>query len=385
MFKSEGAAGGPMWRCAAPWQAAVLLLLAMLGGGCASVSSTQAGAVGIERKQYFEDGVREAMVEAAATRYDGMLRAALRHGALNADAPATQRVVAIANRLIPQVTHFRPEARDWAWEVNVLSLDEVNASCMAGGKISVYTGLLQALQPTDDELAAVIGHEIAHALRDHSAETYSTRRRNTGVASGLGAVLSVGIAVATGVNVSRSVGAVSRAGAEAFANLPNSREQEAESDRIGLELMARAGYDPAAASSLWRKFAALSGRGGDAGGTAGGAKAAAEDGSPAAGSFWSTHPSDAERLADLGAHEPRVRPLYLAARAGASRDSPPAAAVDAPAPAVPAATPATVADTGALRAAPPAARPTPAARKRGDKFRKDVVVKPAVAGREGAR
>ncbi len=363
------------------------LLAASLVGGCATVSSTQSGAVGVERKQYFEEGVREAMVEAAARRYDGMLRAARRHGALNADARASQRVVAIANRLIPQVTHFRPEARDWAWEVNLLSLDEVNATCMAGGKISVYTGLLEALQPSDDELAAVIGHEIAHALRDHGAETYSTRRRNTGVARGLGAVLSVGIAVATGVNVSGSVGAVSQAGAEAFANLPNSREQEAESDRIGLELMARAGYDPAAASSLWRKFAALSSRGGDPGAAAGSTKAAAEDGAPAQSSFWSTHPSDAERLADLGAHEPRVRPLYLAALAGAQREGPPASVTAATATAATAVAPSPMADTEAQRRVAPVTRPTVAARKRSDKPRTAAAVKPAVAagGREVAR
>ncbi|MCB1956119.1 MAG: M48 family metallopeptidase [Rhodocyclaceae bacterium] len=279
-----------------------LVTTALLASACATVQTTDSGAIGLERKQYFAEGAREAVRDAAEAYYDEHLEAALAEGALNADPAQVDRVVAIANRLIPHVAGFRPDALDWAWEVNVVSVDEVNATCMAGGKIFVYTGLLDTWQPTDDELAAVIGHEIAHALRDHSAEKYSTRNRNSAIASGLGAILSVGLAVTTGVNLSNTIDGVSQISAEAFANLPNSRELELESDRIGLELMARAGYDPQAAVSLWTKVAEQ-------------ARAAGKEGD---GRFWSTHPSDASRVEDLSRAQPLVRPLYEQARAAAA-------------------------------------------------------------------
>lgn len=285
-------------------RALALALTTTLLAACANVKTTDAGAIGLDRAQYFEEGAREMMVTSAAKSYDKLLQAALRHGALNADAEATQRIVRIANRLIPHVQHFRPDAQSWSWEVNLISIDEPNATCRAGGKIVVYTGLLDQWQPTDDELAAVIGHEIGHALRDHTAEKYSTRKRNGAVASGLSSLLSIGVAAVTGVNLSRTIGQAGQAGAEAFANLPNSRALEHESDRIGMELMARAGYDPRAAITLWTKVAARSKGGGGDGG------------SGDASSFWSTHPSDNERIQDLTQVETKVRPLYLAAAAG---------------------------------------------------------------------
>lgn len=269
----------------------------LLGSGCATVQTTDAGAIGLDRKQYFEDGSRETMRSSAATAYDKILASASRAGALNSNAEQVDRVVTIANRLIPHVSHFRPEAVDWEWEVNVLSSSIPNATCMAGGKIFVFTGLLDSWQPTDDELAAVIGHEIGHALRDHSAEKYSTRKRNNSFATGLSAIVSVGLAATTGVNMSNTIGHAGRVGADAFANLPNSRELERESDLIGMELMARAGYDPRAAATLWQKVADQ-------------ARAA---GQAREGDFWSTHPSDASRIAELRATEPQVRPLFLAA------------------------------------------------------------------------
>lgn len=280
----------PGRRCAWP-----LILSAALLSACANVKTTDAGAIGLERAQYFEEGARERMLTDAARSYDRLLQAALKHNALNVDADATQRIVRIANRLIPHVQQFRPDAQAWAWEVNLISIDEPNATCRAGGKITVYTGLLDQWKPTDDELAAVIGHEIGHALRDHTAEKYSTRKRNNSVATGLSAALSIGLAAFTGVNLSNTIGQAGQAGAEAFANLPNSRELEHESDRIGMELMARAGYDPRAAITLWSKVAAQSKSGGKE------------------SSFWSTHPSDKERIGDLTQVESKVRPLYQAA------------------------------------------------------------------------
>lgn len=280
---------------------ALTLGAALLLSACANVKTTDAGAIGLDRAQYFEEGAREMMLTSAAKSYDRLLEAALKHRALNADAEATQRIVRITNRLIPHVRHFRPDAQSWAWEVNLISIDEPNATCRAGGKITVYTGLLDQWEPTDDELAAVIGHEIGHALRDHTAEKYSTRKRNSAVATGLSSVLSIGLAAVTGVNLSNTLGQAGQASAEAFGNLPNSRLLEHESDRIGLELMARAGYDPRAAITLWTKVAARSRSAGE------GAAAAGES------SFWSTHPSDNERIQDLSQVETKVRPLYQAA------------------------------------------------------------------------
>lgn len=276
----------------------VAAIVLSLGAGCATVQTTDSGAIGLERKQYFAEGTREAMVASAALSYDKILNAALRAGALNRDPAQVERAVTIANRLIPHVHHFRPDAVNWDWEINVLSDDDANATCMAGGKIFVFTGLLEQWQPNDDELAAVIGHEIGHALRDHTAEKYSTHQRNNTIALGLSSVLSIGLAVATGVDMSRTLGQAGQISAQAFANLPNSRELEHESDHIGLELMARGGYDPLAAASLWQKVAER-------------AKAAGNDGGS---DFWSTHPADDKRVAELLANEPRVRHLYLAAR-----------------------------------------------------------------------
>lgn len=280
--------------------AAALALATVLLSACANVKTTDAGAIGLDRAQYFEDGAREKMVADSAKSYDKLLQVALEHGALNEDAEATQRIVRIANRLIPHVGHFRPDAQSWAWEVNLITVDVPNATCRAGGKITVYTGLLDQWEPTDDELAAVIGHEIGHALRDHTAEKYSTRKRNSAVATGLSSVLSIGLAAVTGVNLSNTIGQAGQAGTEAFANLPNSRALEHESDRIGMELMARAGYDPRAAITLWTKVAARARR----------------DGDGEASSFWSTHPSDGERIQDLTQVETKVRPLYGAAATG---------------------------------------------------------------------
>ncbi len=281
----------------------------LLGSGCATVATTEQGAIGLERKQYFADGARETMVASAAGTYDKILNGALRAEALNTDAAQVARIVGIANRLIPHVAIFRPEALTWDWEVNLLDSDMVNATCMAGGKIFVFTGLLDTWQPTDDELAAVIGHEIGHALRDHTAEKYSTRTRNNSVMSGLSAIVSIGLAASTGINLSNTIDQAGKVGIDAFANLPNSRELETESDRIGLELMARAGYDPTAATSLWRKVA----------------QQAREKGQDTKGAFWSTHPSDDRRVEDLQTTEPSVRPLYLAARQQLDRNTAPAA------------------------------------------------------------
>jgi predicted Zn-dependent protease len=257
--------------------------VAMALVACETVQTTQGGLVGIDRKQSMAVSSQE-IVQAADQQYADMMAEARKKGVLNQNVAQVSRVRAIANRLIPQTVNFRPDARSWAWEENVISSAEVNAWCMPGGKIAVYTGLIDKLHVTDDELAAVMGHEIAHALREHARERASEQM----VAGGL---ISVGAALL-------GLGDTAQKGAQALymgaMGLPHSREQETEADRIGVELAARAGYDPHAAVTLWQKMAQVGG------------------GEPLP--FLSTHPSRENRLSDLTNYSQRVMPLYVQAK-----------------------------------------------------------------------
>jgi predicted Zn-dependent protease len=260
----------------------LLTCAGVLLAGCETVSTTAPGAVGIDRKQAML--VSEAEVEQGATQaYAAEVDKARQQGQLNADAAQAQRVRAIADRLIRQTPVFRPDAAKWAWTVNVQKTDQLNAYCMPGGKIMVYSGLIDKLKLSDAELATVIGHEMGHALREHSREAVSRAQAEQ---IGFGA-----LAILTGMGTD-SVN-IASALTDVTFNLPHSRVQESEADRIGLELMARAGYDPRAALSLWQKMGQAS-----------------QNGTPA---FLSTHPSDSSRLAVLQSLMPRVLPLYEAA------------------------------------------------------------------------
>jgi len=259
--------------------AAALLLVA-----CQSVQTTQPGAVGVSRKQSMSSMVSEADIEkTAAQQYQAELAKARQAGILNADAAQTVRVRKIAARLIDQTGAFRPDAKNWPWAINVETSKQINAYCMPGGRIMVYTGLINQLNLTDAELATVMAHEISHALREHSREQVSRQMNEQVGLTALAGLAGLGDA---------SVQLASLLTQVTF-DLPHSRVQESEADEIGLELMARAGYDPNAAISLWRKMSA-SGQGGTPG-------------------FLSTHPSSASRTSDLQALLPKVMPLYQAA------------------------------------------------------------------------
>ncbi|MFO7304153.1 MAG: M48 family metallopeptidase [Gammaproteobacteria bacterium] len=256
----------------------LLVALALLGTACQTVQTTQPGAIGVQRKQLMLVSA-EQVERGAQEAYRQELDKARSRGALNADPKLHARVQRIAQRLIPHTAVFRPDAPQWNWEINVQTSEDVNAYCMPGGKIMVYTGLVEELEATDAELAAVIGHEIAHALREHSRERISRAYAEQLALSGL--------AIATGASDS-IMSIASQVSAVTFT-LPHSREQEAEADRIGLELMARAGFDPNAAITLWQKMARLGG------------------GPP---EFLSTHPSSASRIRDLQAAVPKVIDFY---------------------------------------------------------------------------
>ncbi|TXL62590.1 M48 family metallopeptidase [Zeimonas arvi] len=262
------------------------LSVAAFLAGCQSVQTTAGGAVGVERTQRMSPLISEAQLrEQAELSYREVLSKERQQGDLNADAALTSRVRAITGRLIPAAGAFRPEATRWNWEVNVIRSDEMNAWCMPGGKIAVYTGLITKLSLSDDEIAAIVGHEIAHALREHARERASEQLGAQVLLSG--AVMAIG-----GGQASMDIGGLFY---KTFFGLPNSRLHETEADRIGVELAARAGYDPRAAMSLWRKMMANGGSRGP--------------------EFLSTHPSPETRLSDLEVYSARVMPLYEQARA----------------------------------------------------------------------
>ncbi len=263
-----------------------LLFSAVVGlflGACETVQTTRSGVVGVDRQQRMAVSA-EAIEQASRQQYAQVMAAAQKKGLLNQNPSYVNRVRTISNRIIQQVPALRPDAARWNWEVNVLTSPEVNAWAMPGGKIAVYTGLIEKLQLTDDELAAVIGHEISHALREHSRERASEQ-----------AIAGAGISI---VSVVAGLGDLGQQGLQyaymGLLGLPNSRQHETEADRFGVELAARAGYDPRAAVTLWQKMGQAS------------------SGEPP--KFMSTHPPRAERMSDLKEYSRRVMPLYEKAR-----------------------------------------------------------------------
>jgi predicted Zn-dependent protease len=267
------------------------LIAAILVAGCATTQTTKSGAVGVERKQFMM--LSEKQVEQmSAQSYLQTLKEADAKKKLNPDPQQTERVRTIARRLIAQTGAFRVDALNWKWEVNVQEDKQLNAYCMPGGKIMVYSGLIEKLNTTDDELAAVIGHEIAHALREHGRERMSQAYAQQAGVIGIGILAA--IFSDDPKTAQASMGVAATVGALALT-LPNSREGEREADRIGLELSARAAYDPNAAVTLWQKMGAQSG-----------AKPP---------EWMSTHPSEKSRIQDLKRLIPTVMPLYQEAKA----------------------------------------------------------------------
>jgi predicted Zn-dependent protease len=218
---------------------------------------------------------------AAAGQYAQLMRAAAQKEALNVDRRQLERLRNIARALIPHSARFNPQAEHWRWEVNLVQSRTLNAFCMPGGKIAFFSGLLTGLQLDDDEVAIIMGHEISHALLEHGRARMSEQ-----VAKQLG--ISIAAAFFNLSNVSASL--LSQA-ADLALTLPHSRHQESDADLAGMELAARAGYDPRAALRVWRKMDKVS-----------------AGGQPP--QFLSTHPSHASRIRDLEAALPRVLPIY---------------------------------------------------------------------------
>lgn len=252
----------------------VLLVLPVLAG-CATNPVTG-------RSQLMLVSGQEA-VTSSYQAYSAMTASLQQQSKINRDAAKLARIRAITGRLIPQAFAWRSDAARWKWEVNVIDSPEVNAFCMAGGKMAIYSGFFDKMNPSDDELAQVMAHEIAHALSDHTREKMSMA-----MASDLGVQL-----IAAGAQTSAGQTQMAHALALYVIQMPNSRVAESEADRIGIELAARAGFNPDAAISLWQKMSRLG------------------DGTP---EWLSTHPSHQSRIAELSRLAPQMEPLYREAR-----------------------------------------------------------------------
>lgn len=222
----------------------------------------------------------ETVEQSASQQYAEMLRQAAAQNALGGkNHPQVRRLRAIAQRIIPHAMGWNPRARDWRWEVNLIGSRQINAFCMPGGKIAFYSGILDQLKLTDDEVATVMGHEIAHALREHARA-----RMAKNAATGIGANLLSNV-----LGLGQLGQTVTSYGAQ-LLTLQFSRSDESDADLVGMELAARAGFDPRAGVTLWQKMAAAS------------------KGAPP--QWLSTHPSGNSRIADIQANLPKVLPLY---------------------------------------------------------------------------
>ena len=261
-------------------RAVATLVLSSLLMACAN--TTRSGAVGINRSQFMM--ISSAEVDRlSAISYNEQNQKAKDKHILVSSGPTYDRLKTISNRLIQQTSIFRDDTRQWNWQLTLINAPILNATCAPGGKITFYTGLVEQLNLTDDEVAAIMGHEIAHALREHGRERLSQAMAqnlvtNIAAASGYGSSANAANQVAQYVLV-----------------LPNSRQNESEADAMGLELAARAGYNPQAAISVWKKMI----------------KASDGKASP---EFLSTHPSGETRIEQLSALLPAVEPLYLSAQ-----------------------------------------------------------------------
>ena len=259
----------------------VCLPLALLLGLLAGSSSWAREGVDVGKNSAFSHLVPADSVERSSLeQYAQMLEQAAEKKALaSKDHPQLRRLRDIANKIIPHALSWNPRAANWQWEVNLIGSKQINAFCMPGGKIAFYTGILDQLKLTDDEVAMVMGHEIAHALREHARERM-----------GKSAATNIGASLLTQLLGLGQVGqTVTNYGAQ-LLTLQFSRDNESEADLVGMELAARAGYDPRAGVSLWQKMSA------------------ANKGAPP--QWLSTHPSGSTRIGDIEANLPKVLPLY---------------------------------------------------------------------------
>jgi predicted Zn-dependent protease len=268
------------------------LLYAVLMSVCALAGAPVVAREGVEvgKESAFANLVPAADVEnSARQQYAQMLKEAASKNALGPDDhPQVIRLRRISKELIPFALQWNPRAKDWNWEVNLIGSNQINAFCMPGGKIAFYTGILNQLKLSDDEVAMVMGHEIAHALREHARE----RMGKSVATDGLARIGSTIAAAAFGINPNLT-DFVAKQGAN-LITLKFSRDDETEADLVGMELAARAGYNPESGVTLWQKMSE------------------ANKGAPP--QWLSTHPSGSSRIQEIQANLPKVMPLYERAK-----------------------------------------------------------------------
>ena len=260
----------------------------MLVSACllvACTSTSRPGVVGVERTQFMM--ISAAQIDRiSASSFEQQAKAAQKKNILITSGPQYERLKTIANRLIPQTAVFRDDTHAWNWGLQLIDSPMVNATCAPGGRITFYSGIINKLNLTDNEIAAIMGHEIAHAVREHGRER---------VSQALAQNVFSNVALATaGPGSAKSIDAANQI-MQYVLVLPNSRQNEKEADAIGLEIAARGGYDPRAAITLWEKMS----------------KESKGKNPP---EFLSTHPSNQSRIKELSALMPRVMPLYEAAK-----------------------------------------------------------------------
>jgi predicted Zn-dependent protease len=255
--------------------AAALVFLAALSG-CTSAPVTG--------RQQFMLVSEDQAIEASTEAYQQVIQK--EQGKVNNEPTLERRVEEITGRLVAQAVKYRPETEQWKWEVVVIDEPEtLNAWAMAGGKMAIYTGIINKLRLSDDEIAQIMGHEIGHALAKHTAE-----RMSVATAQQIGLQVAASI-LGTGSMTNQMALQAAAIATTVGVQLPNSRKQESEADRIGIELAAKAGYDPNAAVSLWQKMIEATGQRGKS-------------------DFLSTHPAGEKRIESLSAMVPQMMPYY---------------------------------------------------------------------------
>ena len=292
----------PVWRhaagCACAVHARRRLALGALGLGvlAAALPAWAREGVDVGKNSSFAKLVPAEQVEQAAAQQFAQMQqqASAKHALAPDDHPQLQRLRYIARRIIPFTTQWNRRAAQWKWEVALIGSPQINAFCMPGGKIAFYWGILQKLQLNDDEVAMIMGHEMAHALREHARERMGKSVATRGALELGSALLGLG-------NTGRMVAGMG----EQLLTLTFSRDDESEADLVGMELAARAGYNPAAGVTLWQKMAKAS-----------------QGGPP---EFLSTHPAGATRIKDIQANLPKVEGLYARAPKPERRFGPPPA------------------------------------------------------------
>ena len=263
------------------------LLAVLLAVPALTPAQQRDGGVDVGGNSAFSNLVPAADVERSAQQQYGQLlqKAADQKALAPANHPQVVRLRAIAQKIIPHALVWNPRAKDWKWEVNLIGSKQINAFCMPGGKIAFYTGILDQLKLTDDEVAMVMGHEVAHALREHARERM-----------GKSAATNIGANILSQLLGAGAIGQQVIGGGAQLLSLNFSRSDETEADLVGMELGARAGYDPRAGITLWQKMSA------------------ANKGAPP--QWLSTHPSGSTRIAEMERNLPRVLPLYERAQRG---------------------------------------------------------------------